>query len=85
VTNVPTSARANGAEIERIAQLIADYMRLHPNAADEMNGVLWWIPELSTEPKSHLQGALDLLVARGVIARKTRVDGTVIYGAVASG
>ena len=67
--------------IEKIATLIAEYWQAHPNAADAIEGIVWWMPELASEPDQAVQAALDLLVSRNVARKKSRADGTVIYSA----
>lgn len=61
--------------------MIGAYWRAHPNAADAIEGVVWWMPELGAKPQSLVQSALDLLVSRNIAQKKLRADGSVIYSA----
>lgn len=69
------------SRIEWITTLLAAYWRRHPNAADTVEGVAWWIPELASESPALVVRALDVLVARKVAHKRQRADGTVIYSA----
>jgi hypothetical protein len=48
-----------------------------------VDGVLrWWLaPQEFALPSEHVREALELLVAEGVVTRRTLPDGTVIYAA----
>jgi len=69
------------SRIENVGSLITAYWVAHPDAADAVEGVVWWIPELSSEPKSRIRAALEMLVNRGLARKRHRPDGTVIYWA----
>ncbi len=70
------AVRAIAAEIER-------YVAAHPGAADTAEGIQrWWLSgRLADEPAAVLTEALDALIARGVIARRTLPDGRTLYAA----
>jgi len=70
---------AQSRRVLEIAALIEGYLRSHPHAADGVDGVLWWVPEIALEPRALVQEALDSLVERTVAIEKRRDDGTVIY------
>lgn len=50
-------------------QEIVDYFRLHPAAADSLEGIVnWWLPQQRYETaKAIIQQALDDLVKQGVV------------------
>jgi hypothetical protein len=66
---------------EWIMDLLAAYWRRYPNAADTVEGVAWWVPELLAESPTLVLSALDILVARKIAHKQQRADGTVIYSA----
>jgi hypothetical protein len=70
------AVRAMVAEIER-------YLEAHPGAADTAEGIQrWWLSrQLADEPVAMLTDALDVLVAKGVIASTTLPDGRTLYAA----
>lgn len=65
--------------VETIAGSIATYWQSHPNAADSVEGVVWWLPELRAESAELLQRAMALLVERGIARAKRGSDGHVVY------
>ena len=70
------AVRAMAAAIER-------YLEAHPGAADTAEGIQrWWLSaEFADEPATMLTDALEVLVARGVIASTTLPDGRTLYAA----
>jgi hypothetical protein len=72
------------AEIERIARDLEHYVSLHPTAADTAEGIArWWLP-YSDEPALNLvEAALEQLVQRGIVARKSLPGGTFIFASAA--
>lgn len=68
-------------EAERLAHQITDYLEVHPDAADTIEGVIqWWLPPLAAGVSvATVQRALDELVSRGRIVRRVLVDGAVIF------
>jgi hypothetical protein len=66
--------------IDRVAQEITDYVSVHPNASDTLEGVQrWWLPTSETPAAEVLERALDVLVARRVLNRRVLPDGRLIY------
>ena len=68
----------------RIAQLrdeILKYLAAHPRAADTAAGIAnWWLPRQRYEEEiQKVQQALDDLVERGLVAKTTLADGTILY------
>ena len=73
---------AEQPEIDELEKRIRGYLREHPSAADTLEGVaVWWLSG-SAEGGwlENVRRAIEQLVARGEVARKTMIDGTVIYG-----
>jgi len=70
------AVRAIAAEIER-------YVEAHPGAADTAEGIQrWWLSHpLADESAAMVIEALDLLIARGVMASTTLPDGRALYAA----
>jgi Fe2+ or Zn2+ uptake regulation protein len=71
-------------EESRIAQLrdeILKYLGAHPQAADTVEGIAnWWLPRQRYEEDiQKVQQALDGLVERGLVAKTTLADGTILY------
>ena len=71
----------DAARIDAVAGEIRRYLDAHPDAADTVDGVLqWWLPAASAAVSREIvEHALDTLVAKGDIVRRTHADGTVIY------
>lgn len=70
----------------RIAELkdeILKYLRAHPKAADTAEGIAsWWLPRQPYEVDfQRVQQALDELAERGLVAKTTVADGTILYKA----
>jgi len=71
-------------EVERIARDLEHYVSLHPTAADTPEAIArWWLPH-SGEPALNLvEAALEQLVHRGILVRKSLPGGTFIFAGVA--
>jgi|PlaIllAssembly_1097288.scaffolds.fasta_scaffold1253198_2 hypothetical protein len=65
--------------IERTAALIVAYWEANPEASDEVEGVIWWLPELAAVPLPWVEAALNLLVVLEIADRTVRTDGRVVY------
>ena len=72
---------AENPDIDAVAATIRRYLLDHPNAADTLQGVArWWLSgDAGEEWLSKVQRAIEQLVNRGEMVRKTLRDGTVIY------
>lgn len=73
--------REDQETIDSIANLIREYLRAHPKAADTLEGITdWWLPVRDRKASTELvQKALDSLVARDEIRRVRSPDGHVLY------
>lgn len=67
--------------VEAMAKDIGRYLTANPNAADTLEGVaLWWLSgNVSEAYLADVHEALTRLINSGKAARRTMVDGTVIY------
>jgi hypothetical protein len=74
---------SDDAEITRIARDLEHYVSLHPTAADTSEGIArWWLPH-SGEPALNLvEAALEQLVQRGVLVRRSLPGGSFIFAGV---
>ncbi|MGF6789709.1 hypothetical protein [Paraburkholderia sp. 35.1] len=60
---------------------IADYLRMHPNAADSVDGIrCWWVGQRCKDASvDEVLRALAELVRKGVVRETDLHDGHVIY------
>lgn len=72
---------AKNPDIDAVAASVHRYLLDHPNAADTLEGVAqWWLSgDAGHEWLSKVQRAIEQLVSRGEMVRRTLRDGTVIY------
>ncbi len=75
--DVPNNA---DSEIALVAEEIRRYLETHPNAADSAEGVAkWWLTRQRFEHAvAQVQRALELLVAEGLIGKRT-TGGKAVY------
>ena len=86
---VPNLCRRGGSvpenqhdeEVVNIAREIKDYLEVHPNAADSLEGVVkWWLGRQRLETAaSKVKKALEYLDQRGVVTKSLTVDGQTVY------
>ncbi len=71
----------NDAEVRRIAEKIACYLRAHPYAADTLEGIAeWWLPSKGIEVStSMIQQALDELCTQSIVVCHVQPNGNNIY------
>ena len=72
---------ASNAGVDQVAAAVREYLALHPDAVDTVEGIAtWWIPASNREAFAPQIGlALDLLVNQGVLARRVLPDGRSVY------
>lgn len=73
---------ANDDERARaIALEVETYLARYPEAVDSVEGIVrWWLPRLRLEEAvAELERALELLVERGVLAKRQLPDGRCLY------
>jgi hypothetical protein len=80
-TGVSPPREGADADLERVASAISAHLANNPRAADTVEGVLqWWLGgELAAMRREVVEAALEWLVARGVVMRRTKTDKVVIY------
>ena len=68
-------------EDKLVAEQIERYLEQHPDAADCLEGIVkWWIPKQQyIESNKKVHKALNYLIEKGIICRKTLSDGSDIY------
>ena len=68
-------------QVEELVRQLRLYVRAHPRAADNLDGIERWWLSLPAFAVSHrdLQAALDRLVSEGVVNKTTLPDGTDVY------
>lgn len=66
------------ADVHVVAAEIVQYLRVHPSAADTIEGAAhWW---LGWRPPSELmESAMALLVGQQLVERHTLAEGTTVY------
>lgn len=68
------------SEVEVIALELERYISLHPTAADTPGGIArWWLARPAQPALNLVETALDSLVDRGLLQRKTLPDGKILY------
>lgn len=67
--------------VRDLEQEISDYLQLHPNAADSVDGIrFWWLgPRRKDVSVDQVRRALAALVRKGVVRQTDLHDGHVIY------
>jgi hypothetical protein len=70
-----------GERAEEVADVVARYLRAHPEASDTLEGIArWWLSRQRQDDATELvKAALDLLVQRGVVERRTTSDGVTLF------
>ena len=71
----------DASDVAAVVEHIRRYLRDHPNAADTVEGMAaWWLPgDARPEPASVVERAINVLLGRHELTRRTLSDGTVIY------
>jgi hypothetical protein len=65
-------------DVEVVAAEIGAYLRVHPDAADTVEGVArWWLRRPPS--REAIERAMALLLNRRIVERLTLPDGTVIF------
>ena len=60
---------------------IIQYLHMHPNAADSLNGVIdWWLSDrYQAEDVKEVEQVLGQLITDGLVKKIFLVDSTVLY------
>jgi hypothetical protein len=66
---------------EEVANVVARYLLAHPDASDTLDGIArWWLSRQRQDDASELvQAALELLIDRGLVERRTTADGVILF------
>lgn len=82
--SVRAGKRTKGAVGSAAAQLAVEirrYCDAHPHARDSIDGIAWWLTwQRFSNTRKSLQGAIDQLVAGGVLESHRLTDGSVVFG-----
>ena len=71
--------------IGAVVQEIKEYLIIHPNAADGLEGIAkWWLSRGCYEQAVHrVERALEYLVAQGTVKKVITADGKTVYSSAA--
>ena len=77
----PRHVTPDEAPTERVAQLVSRYLEAHPDASDTLDGIArWWLSrQRHDDAREVVSGALQLLIARGVVEVRTLADGLTLF------
>lgn len=69
-----------------VVDAIHRYLNAHQDAADSAEGVArWWLPSMNvTASVLEVEEALEQLLTRGIVRKRTLADGRVIYHAASA-
>ena len=70
-------------ETQFVCNEILSYLEMHPDAADNLDGVInWWLREQRfLRPVEQVESALNILIEKQAVERIRNPDGTTIYRA----
>lgn len=70
-------------ETQFVCKEILRYLELHPDAADNLDGVIdWWLFEQRLmRPAKQVESALNILIEENAVEKIRNPDGTTIYRA----
>ncbi len=65
----------------QLAEALHRYLMAHPDAADTAAGIQrWWLNDVANKiSPRELRVALEILIAKRVVTKKTLPDGTEVY------
>ena len=71
----------NDSDVHQIADQIECYLKIHPNAADTIEGITkWWLPGRGIEASSLIvQQALNYLGSKSVVKCNANLSGNKVY------
>lgn len=76
-TSVPRTVDELSIEIRR-------YCAAHPNAADTIEGIAWWLAlQRYGEALQEVESAIDHLVGQGVLVKYQTTEGVSVFGCCA--
>ena len=73
--------RTQGSPVRAVAQVVLEYLQAHPQAAETAEGIsAWWLGTSRRGPRvGAVVGALEALVARGIVTREATPAGETVY------
>ena len=78
---LPPRDADDASDVEKIAELIGDYLRDHPNASDTVEGAArWWLADPYRTRTDSVRRAFERLEEAGTVKKRRLPDGTVLYG-----
>ena len=78
------SQPAPDVDVDAIARDLESYVAIHPAAADTIEGIArWWLARPVQPARSQVAAALEALVRKGVLSRRSLPDGNFIYARAA--
>ncbi|HBZ30194.1 MAG TPA: hypothetical protein DEO56_06305, partial [Nitrosomonas nitrosa] len=72
----------SASDIKRLQNVILQYLRSNPDAADTLEGIMnWWLPKQRYEQVNveNVYQALEQLITEGEIKKVSLLDGTTLY------
>jgi hypothetical protein len=73
--------KTDNADIRALAKAIQAYLKVHPKAADTLDGVVaWWLCPRHAKPgRREVSMALELLINEGWVEKNSPAGGEPIY------
>jgi hypothetical protein len=69
-----------GEEARRVADCVLEYLDLHPQASDTLEGISrWWMAHDKTISREVLSRALEVLVVEGHLKKRELPDGNCLW------
>jgi hypothetical protein len=76
-------SQSHDRDVEDIARELERYVDVNPAAADTVDGIArWWLARPVQPPLRDVEAALDALIRRGVLTRRSLPDGNSVYARV---
>lgn len=72
----------NDSDIQQIADEIECYLKNHPNAADSIEGIVYWWLRESDVSNLIVQQALDYLGSKSVVKCNANFSGNKVYSSI---
>ena len=67
--------------VDELSAEIRRYCAAHPNAADTIEGIAWWLAlQRYDEALQEVQSAVDHLVGQGVLVKYQTTEGVSVFG-----
>jgi hypothetical protein len=77
------SSSGHNRDVEHIARELEGYVGRHLEAADTLDGIArWWLARPVQPALDDVEAALDILVRRKLLSRRSLPDGNTLYARV---